>query len=197
MKVALVSALLMGMPHMLSAQDPEYQLRFITHARWTPPGSGVGLAAWAILPNVMNEADPTRTLLLGGGLLRNRVRWVEVMAGALIHAEGTNTMLSVRYLERLPRWSLYLEGEHNVGDRKTSVVTNATVPAALAGLRLRAGLEGEWIHTPTSDAQIIGPRLTVTLPICGRLCSESAITTALRFHRDGHVVVRQYVVVTF
>jgi hypothetical protein len=194
----LVGTALVAAPSLIRAQTPEYQLRFLTHAQWTPPGAKVGIAGWAVLPNVMNESDPWRTLLLGGALLRGERRWVELMAGALVSELGSPTYeLDVRWLERLSWAAFFLEAEYNFGQERLFIITNGTVPLRLGALRLRAGIEGEWVHSPVSDVAIAGPRITIALPLCGGWCRDAAITTAYRMQSNGHRVVRQYVGVNF
>lgn len=198
MRALIIGAALVASPSVMPAQNPEYQLRFLTHGQWAPSGAQVGLAGWAVLPNVMNENDPWRTLLLGGALLRGERRWVELMGGALVSELGSPTFeLDVRYLERL-RWaSFFLEAEYNFGQERLFIITNGTVPFRLGAVRMRAGIEGEWVHSPVSDVAIAGPRITIALPLCGGWCRDAAITTAYRMQSNGLRIVRQYVGVNF
>lgn len=188
--------LLVLAPAALRAQ--EYQLRFLTHGQLVPRAAPLGLAGWAILPNVMNENDPWRTKLLGGVVLRNERRWVEVLVGAMLSELARPAPeINVRYQERGRRLSFSMDAEYTVPSSRLSLIGNSTVRLQLAGLRVGLGVEGEWTRVPGPDVLITGPRVAVTVPLCSALCRSAAVITAYRMHRDGQRTVRQYVAVNF
>lgn len=83
----------------MQAQDGDCQLRILAHTQFVPKDHGFGMCAWAILPNVMNQASQRR-LLLGRGVYKAEKRWVEVMAGGLFSSnEPPSFVLDLRYSE--------------------------------------------------------------------------------------------------
>ncbi len=74
---------------------------------------------------------------------------------------------------------------------------NATVPARIKRVGIRFGAEGDFVPTPNRQSWVVGPRVVVPLPMCRRVCKQSSLVSAYRFHNDGRRVVRKYLLLTF
>ena len=180
------------------AQETAYQLRIVTHMQLVPKDRKVGIAAWGVLPDVMNRR-PLRGLLLCGPVYKQENRWVEFMAGGLVTSSGPPSFeLDVRYSERsLKRMHAFVEGEYNFHTRKLFIFPSATAPVRIGGARFGVGAESDFVFAPHSRLTVVGPRVAVPLPVCRRPCKDCSLITAYRFQSDGRRVVRNYVVFSF
>src|SRR5215475_11368686 len=84
----------------LHAQQLDYQLRILGHMQLVKKSSKVGLAAWGVFPDVMNQHS-LRGLLLAGVVYKRERRWIEFMAGGLFsNNEPAGFELDLRYSDR-------------------------------------------------------------------------------------------------
>src|SRR6185369_16880851 len=67
--------------------SPEGQFRFLIHKQYVPEGRSIGLAGWAVKPDVL-KADSPKALLVAGLLLKGDGRWTEIMLGELVGPNG-------------------------------------------------------------------------------------------------------------
>ena len=122
MIVSIVKCVLLRLPLLIlipafpaAGQDVSYQLRLIGHIQIVRAGDRFGLAAWSVLPDVMNQTS-LRALLFGGGVYKRETGWIDFMGGALLsRTEKTTYEIDVRYSGRLSRISVFAEGEYNRG----------------------------------------------------------------------------------
>ncbi|MCI0724148.1 MAG: hypothetical protein L0338_35090 [Acidobacteria bacterium] len=190
-------------PALISAQagSIEYQGRILAHLQHVPnsdKNKRIGIAAWAILPNVV-RSDPFRALVLGGLLFKSEKRWIEFMAGGLMTSDGTHALeLNVRTLDKsLKRAEIFLETEYLFRDRKLTIFPNATTSVRIKGISLKVGIEADLAFAPKGNVFIVGPRVALPLPICRRVCKSAFLTTAYRFPTEGRKTLRQYLVLNF
>ena len=195
---ALRLALLILIPALPAAgQDVSYQLRLVGHTQVVRAGDRFGVAAWGVLPDVMNQTS-LRALLFGGGVYKRETGWIEFMGGALLsRTEKTTYEIDVRYSGRLSRISVFAESEYNGGTRKWFILPSATVPARIARLRFGVGAESDFVFSPGGKLIVAGPRVAVPLPLCRHVCRGASVITALRLQSDGRRVVRNYVAFAF
>src|SRR5215469_496843 len=192
----LILAVLMST--VLPAQELDYQLRIVGHTQLVKKGNRVGLAAWVVFPDVMNEHS-LRALLLGGVVYKRERRWIEFMAGGLFSGnELAGFELDLRYSDRSLKWiNAFLETEYNFGTRKLFVQPSAAVPVRIARIRAGIGAESDFVFAPGNRLAVAGPRLVLPLPVCRRFCRDFSLITAYRFQSDGRRVLRQYLAFTF
>src|SRR5262245_62119239 len=180
----------------LHAQDGDYQLRILAHAQFVPKDRHVGVSAWVILPNVMNQESQLRLFLLGGVYKADK-RWIEVMAGGLLSRDqSTSFVLDARYSQRTKWMNSFFNVAYNFRTQSLLISPNATLPARIKRVPLRLGAEGDFVFAPSHQSRMVGPRVVVPLPVC-RVCKEFSLVSAYRFQSDGRRVVRNYLAVTF
>src|SRR5262249_15135993 len=154
----------------------DYQLRIVGHTQLVKQSHNVGLAAWGVLPDVMNEHS-LRGLLLAGVVYKRERRWVEFMAGGLFsNNEPAGFELDLRYSDRSLKWiNAFVETEYNFRTQKLFVLPSATVPFRIVRIRWRIGAESDFVFAPGRRLVIAGPRLVLPLPICRRLCKDFSL----------------------
>ena len=180
------------------AQGTDYQLRIVGHTQLVRKDHTVGIAAWGVLPDVVNQR-PLRGLLLCGAVYKRENRWTEFMAGGLFsNREPPAFELDLRYSERgVKRLNAFLEAEYNFRTHKLLILPNATVPVQINRVRFRIGVESDFVFAPNNRLAVIGPRVAIPLPVCHRLCKDSSLISGYRFQSDGRRVLRQYLAFNF
>jgi len=180
-----------------SGQDGDYQLRVLAHTQFIPKGKKLGLAAWGILPNTLNQASQRR-LVLTGGVYKNDKRWVEVMAGGLFSRnEPSSFVLDLRYSERYKRTNTSLEVLYNFRTDSLLINPGFTTPVRIKRLRAAVGGEADLNFGARNRNWVAGPRVVIPVPVCRRICKDASLVTAYRFHSDGRRVVRNYIALNF
>lgn len=191
----------------LAQSGPDYQLRIPTHFQFVENGNeqghAVGLAGWAIFPNVMADKGQGSFLFVAGALWRTNPSgsWIEFMVGNRFNRSGyTDPLVNIRFSNNHPKGvNLYGEAGYFFREiRKRSyalVAVDVPVPIGKSGLRL--GIESENTHFPTKpDSWGIGPRVVIPLPPVLFSKMRFSVATAYQCFRTDRAFIRTYVTTT-
>ncbi len=192
--VALALCLSVFWPSLSPAQSSvDHQFRILAHRQRVVHDSGLGFAFWGVIPDI-TQHSPLKTLLVAGGLLKGRGRWIEFMGGAFLKTDGSaDAAFNMRASQAVGRTLLYAEVMYVLPQEKLILVPVVATRWFKAGaMNLGVGLESELTLKPGADSYGFGPRIAVKLP----LLKQATLTTAYEW-QSGQPFIRQYFLMSF
>jgi hypothetical protein len=177
-------------------QQTEYQARILSHVQLVKEEEAVGFACWLILPDIV-KTSPLRVLVLGGIVLHQQERWLEITSGATVNTNGiVEPVVHTTAFEKSLHWiELFTDLEYNF--RLERFYANGVITAPIAGTGLKIGGEVDVFLSPNGRLSNIGPRLTIQLPFLNGTFKSLLLTTAYKFQSDNTRILRQYLVINF
>jgi len=187
----------------------DFQLRIPFHAQYVPESwkvddkTELGIAGWAVLPDVMARGNNTATLFACGPLLKyGDGSWAEIMGGCKRNEDGyTDPFVNLRFLEkRISRLNIGGDLEYYPGEerRRFYSLLTADTPISLGKYSMRAGLESEniFFFSGKKDSFGVGPR--IVFPIPQKLSPHFAVALTIGYqHRTDRDFLRCYLVFTY
>jgi len=163
------------------------QSRLAVHAG-RPALDSLGLAGWAIVPNLLDKSG-IKSLVLGGVSCRYQTGYTEALAGALLTQSEARLLINLRSFCNL-KWL------HNYGELQWFPKTNSgsttfwsDVPVRLVGQVIcKVGLEANCYFNPNNYEA--GPNLVLPLS------DKATLIGAYLIKNNGEWYVRFYTVLT-
>lgn len=146
------------------AQD--MQIRIPTHIQ--PQSDGLGMAGWAVLPNVLAENNQGATLLVAGMVWKNKLDWLEIMGGVHRSQTGyTDPLINIRFQES-PLKQLAVSGEiqQTFKSAKRRTLWWLVLDTPTPFFKARVGVEIENINFWSGKYSYgLGPRVSLPIPL--------------------------------
>lgn len=177
------------------AQENELDLQFRvpTHIQVKEEG-GLGLASWAVFPDITTERNGKAMLLVSGILWQVDQKFVaEMMAGGKVNQDGyVDPLINIRLFDaHMSKLGVSVEIQQTFrNDRLRFLWWVATdTPVALGKFKMKVGAETENIHfLGKKDTWGIGPRVIVPLPLHLPKFLRPVVMVTYQIHSDRNYV---------
>lgn len=178
-------------------EAPDFQVRIPFHVQYprieTNEWGSLGLAAWALFPDVTAKGNETSTLNVVGPMFTygGRGSWIEVLGGFRANDNGyMDPIADLRFLDRsFTKVNIFGELGYfpRAELRRMYVLVGADIPIPLGKYEPRLGFESEDIisYAGKKDSLGIGPRVLLPLPL-GKFIPglSSSVALAYQFRND-------------
>jgi len=191
MKRTLLILICLGFTVLANATPPQSRLAIHAGRQLPVLDSLVGLAGWAVVPNLLDKAG-LKSLVVVGLSQRYQGGSVEFLVGGLFTQQEARPLVNVRSWYNW-RW-LHNYGELQWFPKQQSGLTTiwSDIPVRLNGnVLFKTGIEANYYFNPGKDSYELGPNLVV--PLSGGVI----FTVAHLKNNTGEWCTRIYTTINF
>ena len=173
-------------------ESVDYQFRFLLHGQQVV-SNGIGVAGWGIVPNTLNTKTPIG-VVLGGVVLKQEGRWMEIMAGTFINGRTPDDpLLDIRVSDTSNK-IVHFFGEVRYSLKTDTLLISPNIIFPIYTIWdkvVSIGAESDIFITKGKMKYGAGPRFVVPLPIKGW-----SLAIAYQIG-NGQNILRSYLSYTF